>query len=271
MTPFSLLLLFATGAAAGISAGFLGIGGGAVLTPLCLLIYPTLGIHEDVMIRVIFGTNMFLVVVFSLSAVLKHHGNNKIDWRTVAVMAPLAIMGSFAGAWAASLMASGGLKMAFAVLLTVSSLLIIIRGSTKPAGGRSDHRPLLPMKLLPLLGFVTGFAGSFLGIGGGVVMIPTLILVFAFPVDRVAATSSSIIIFIGLTGMFSYMWHGQGAAHLPPFSAGYVWWAAAFPLALAGIPMARVGARLNAMTRDRHLQRIFGVVLFFLAIKIIFF
>jgi len=271
MTLFALVMLLATGAVAGVSAGFLGIGGGAVLTPLCLLIYPVLGIHEDVMIKVIFGTNMFLVMAFSLSAALKHHGNNKIDWRTVSFMAPLAIMGSFTGAWAASMAGSGDLKKAFAVLLTISSILIIARGSTKPSGDRIDRKPILPLRLLPLLGFVTGFAGSFLGIGGGVVMIPTLILVFAFPVDRVAATSSSIIIFIGLTGMLSYMWHGRGIDNLPSYSVGYVWWAAAVPLMVAGVPMARVGAWLNAKTRDRHMQRIFGIVLFVLAVKILFF
>ena len=40
---------------------------------------------------------------------------------------------------------------------------------------------------------------------------------------------------------------------------------------VAGVPMARVGAWLNAKTHDRHMQRIFGVVLFVLAVKILFF
>jgi len=271
MSFISIVMLLLTGAVAGVSAGFLGIGGGAVLTPLCLLIYPTLGIEGDDLVKVIFGTNMFLVMIFSLSAVMKHHGNNKIDWRTVAIMAPLAIVGSFAGAWAASLIDSAILKKAFAVLLTFASILLILRGSTKPTVGRSDARALLPPQLIPLLGCVTGFTGSVLGIGGGVVMIPTLILVFAYPIDRVAATSSSVIVFIGLTGMLSYMWHGWNAVDVPGWSTGYIWWSAALPLAFGGVPMARVGAMLNAKTHDKMLQRIFGAVMFVIAMKILFF
>ncbi|MFC1692298.1 sulfite exporter TauE/SafE family protein [Candidatus Latescibacterota bacterium] len=271
MSLVVLLKLFFAGACAGTAAGFLGIGGGAVLTPLCLLIYPSLGITGDDLVKIIFGTNMFLVTAFSISAVLKHHGNRKIDWRTIIIIGPLAVIGSLAGAWAASITDSMSQKKIFAILLIFSSIMIIIQGSVKPNSTHQNRRALLPMELLPLLGFISGFVGSFLGIGGGVVMIPALILVFAFPVDRVAATSSSVIIFIGLAGMLSYMKYGLGETDLPGWSTGYVWWSAAIPLMLGGVPMARVGALLNAKTHDKLLQRVFGGVLLIIACKILFF
>jgi len=263
--------LFMTGAVAGLAAGFLGIGGGAVLTPLCLLVYPSLFITDDNLVKIIFGTNMFLVMVFSISAVIMHHSNKKIDWHTVKIMAPMALLGSFAGAWAASVTDSADLKKAFAVLLIVASVIIIMRDSAKPNNVQKNRKELLSLKMLPLLGFVTGFTGSFLGIGGGIVMTPTLILIFAFPVDRVAATSSSIIIFIGLAGMVSYMWHGWSNIDLPGWSTGYVWWSAAIPMMFGGIPMARVGAWLNAKTHVKLLQKIFGFGLCLVGMKMLFF
>ena len=267
----SILQLILTGAIAGLSAGFMGIGGGAVLTPLCLIVYPALGISSDNLVKIIFGTNMFLVMVFSISAVMKHHKNRKIDWRTVAVMGPLAIVGSLTGAWLASIADPSSLKKAFAVLLIFSATLITIKGSTRPKGKAEGGRPLLSLKLLPLLGFIGGLAGSFMGIGGGAIMLPILILVFAFPTDRVAGTSSSVIIFIGFVGMLSYMWYGHGLVDLPGWSTGYVWWSAAIPLAVGGIPIARVGAWINSRTQVRILQRMFGLVLLVIALKILFF
>jgi len=271
MTIQLIIELILTGILAGTAAGFLGIGGGAVLTPLCLLIYPSMGIDGENIIKIIFGTNMFLVMVFSISAALKHYGNKKIDWRTVLIMGPLAVIGSLTGGWAASRSEGASLKTAFAVLLTVSSILIILRGSTKPSKTTMDRKVLITMRLLPLLGLITGFAGAYLGIGGGVIMIPSLILLFAFPIDRVAATSSSVIIFIGCAGMISYMWNGWGAVDMPGWSTGYVWWSAAIPLMIGGVPMARVGAWLNAKIHSKILQRIFGAALLVLAIKIFFF
>jgi uncharacterized membrane protein YfcA len=270
VTYFDILALLFTGALAGLLAGFLGIGGGVVLTPLCLVIYPSLGIKNDALIKIIFGTNMFLVMVFSISAVLKHHWNNNVEWRTVFIMGPLAIVGSAVGSWCASVADPTNLKKAFAVILFLSSLLIMLKGSTKPSNSNKTRSSLVPQKFLPLLGLIAGVIGSFLGIGGGVIMITPLILLFNFPIEKVAGTSSSVIIFIGLTGAISYMFYGQGNVNLPGWSIGYVWLSAAVPLMVGGIPMAQVGAWLNSKTHDKLLKRIFGFVLFIISIKIFF-
>ena len=269
MSLIYILELILAGGVAGFGAGYLGIGGGAILTPVCLILYPLLGVVTPDLVKIIFGTNMLLVTAFSLSSAISHHRNNRVDWKTVAVMVPFAVIGSIAGPWAASAANPVMLKKAFAVLLIVSSLLIVLKGSSKP-DGRFDNSPILSRKILPILGFITGFLGSFLGIGGGLVMIPALILLFAFPMTFVAGTSSSIIIFIGIVSTVSYMWYGQGMQFvLPGFSTGYVWWSAAIPLAIGGIPCASLGAYLNAKTHSKILRRIFGTVLLMLALWIL--
>ena len=271
MPILSIIQLILTGAVAGFAAGFMGIGGGAILTPLCLIVYPALGISSEYLVHIIFGTNMFLVMVFSISAVQKHHMNRKIDWRTVAIMGPLAMIGSLTGTWLASIADTSTLKKALAVVLLFSSALITIKGSSRPKGKAEGGKPLVSRKLLPLLGLIVGTAGAFMGIGGGAIMIPVLILVFALPTDRVAGTSSSVIIFIGFVGTLGFMWNGQGLVDLPGWSTGYVWWSAAIPLAVGGIPMARVGAWINSRTQVKILQRMFGLVLLVIALKMLFF
>jgi uncharacterized membrane protein YfcA len=269
MTFSYLLLLLLAGGLAGFGAGFMGIGGGAVLTPICLLVYPVLGVTGGDLVKVIFGTNMFLVTAFSFSAVIRHHRNNRIDWRTVFLMGPVAIFGSICGSWAASVSNPLFLKKGFAVLLIVSSVLIVVKGSSKPSGAHTE-RPVLSRMFLPALGFTAGFLGSFLGIGGGVIMVPALILLFALPVTVVAGTSSSIIIFIGIAGTLTYMLVGRGLGlDLPGWSTGYVWWSAAIPLMAGGVPLAMFGAWLNARTRVKILQRVFGAVLLLLALRIL--
>ena len=269
MPVMHLLALVISGGIAGLVAGYVGLGGGAILTPLCLVLYPQLGLDRPDLIRIIFGTNMFLVTVFSASAVLKHHANMNIQWKTVAMLGPLAVVGSILGSTAGSTVDPLIMKKAFAALLLTSSFLIVLRGSTKPSGSMEGSRPLVPMQLLPLLGLVAGFMASLLGIGGGIVMIPVLILVFRFPMEKVAGTSSSVIIFIGITGAIGYMFHGYNTVELPGLGTGYVWWQAAIPLALGGIPMARVGAWLNSKTDAILLKRIFGAILFIIALRIL--
>ncbi len=187
----------------------------------------------------------------------------------MATLGPLAILGSILGAWIASIIDPWLIKKGFGLLLMVSSLLIVMRGTTKPVIKTQGTRPLLPIELLPSLGFVAGFAGSLLGIGGGIVMIPALILLFHFPMEKVAGTSSSVIIFIGISGTIGYIFHSYNTIDLPGWSTGYVWWQAAIPLALGGMPMARVGAWLNSKTEALTLKRIFGAILFIIAVRIL--
>ena len=196
--------------------------------------------------------------------------NGRIDRGAVWLTGPAAILGAVAGSSTAAFSDPSILRKGFALLLIVSSALLVVNGSTKP---RSPHAaaPILPRNLLPLLGFAAGFAGSFLGIGGGIIIVPALILLFAYPVAVVAGTSSAVIVFVGTAGGIAYMIAGQGAGlHLPGWSTGYVWWTAAAPLALGGVPGAMLGARLNARTKAKTLQRVFGAVLFALAVKILF-
>ena len=264
-----MLALLATGALAGLLAGFFGIGGGMVLTPLCLMLYPSLGIGDDALIKIIFGTNMFLVMAFSISAVIRHHKNLLIEWKTVIKMGPLAIAGSVFGAWLASVSDPMYLKKGFGIFLVAASLSIILKGSLKPEHPEESHKLHVSHKFLPLLGFTAGMLGSLLGIGGGAVMITALILFFSFPIEKVAGTSSSVIIFIGFAGMFSYIMYGLDKVMLPGWSSGYVWWSSAIPLAIGGIPAAQAGAWLNSKIHAGILKRLFGIVLFVTSLKIL--
>lgn len=265
---FMYLALIFAGGIAGILAGFMGIGGGAVLTPICLAVYPALGVDGPELVKVIFGTNMLLAAAFSLSSAVSHHRNGRMDWRAVLLMGPAAILGAIAGSSAAAVSNPLVLRKAFALLLIAASTLIVTTGSTKPAG--HEGNPRLSRRFLPVLGLVTGVVGSFLGIGGGIIAVPVLILLFAFPVSLVAGTSSAVIVFAGCAGTIAYMFTGHiTGMTLPGWSTGYVWWSAAIPLALGGVPMAMLGASLNARTRAKTLQRIFGAVLFVIAVKIL--
>jgi hypothetical protein len=185
-------------------------------------------------------------------------------------MGPLAIIGSFVGGWVAAIADPRLLKLIFGVVMLISSGLIVLRGSTKPSAEHEFHNGLLSRWFLPVLGFFVGMVGSFLGIGGGAIMIPSLVLLFSIAVTRVAGTSSATIIFIGLSGCISYMVNGWNTeTTLPGWQTGYVWWTAAIPLALAGVPAAQFGAWLNQKIHALILKRIFGLVLLVLALRIL--
>jgi uncharacterized membrane protein YfcA len=99
------------------------------------------------------------------------------------------------------------------------------------------------------IGLVAGFFGALFGVGGGIVIVPLLVLVLAFDQRRASATSLAAILISAAVGAFTYALHGE----VKPGAA-----------ALVGLP-AVAGVLLGAALQQRiPVQRLslgFGVVL----------
>ena len=71
----SLMLL---GAFGGFAAGLLGIGGGMILVPFMMMLFPMVGMPESVMVHTAIATSMGTIVFTSLSSMRAHHRKGAI-------------------------------------------------------------------------------------------------------------------------------------------------------------------------------------------------
>ena len=125
-------------------------------------------------------------------------------------------------------------------------------GSTLPTDVRYGRVPLLL-----LIGLVAGFFAALFGVGGGIVIVPLLILLASFLERRAMATSLAAISFTAVVGAFTYGIHG----YLQPDYA-----------ALVGIPAAGgaiAGATLQQRLGGRTLSLAFAALLVGIAIRLI--
>ena len=106
-----------------------------------------------------------------------------------------------------------------------------------------------------------------LGVGGGIVSIPIMAILLHYPYKRLAATSSSIILFTATAATIANVYHGAGVPGRPEFALGYINVAAAIPIILGALPGAPLGAWINNRLRTRPLKRIFGVFLAAMAVR----
>ncbi len=103
MTELFFAVLVIAGGIAGLGAGFMGIGGGAVLTPICLIVYPLIGVDGGQLVKIIFGTNMLMVTVLSISSAMRHYRHGRVDGPYGARDCPRPRwLRSVLGSWAAS-------------------------------------------------------------------------------------------------------------------------------------------------------------------------
>jgi uncharacterized membrane protein YfcA len=110
---------------------------------------------------------------------------------------------------------------------------------------------------LLVIGLVAGVLSGLLGVGGGIVMVPLLVLWAGYGQREAHATSLGAIVPISLAGVVTY--GAAGAVRVP----------AAAALAVGSVAGARVGAGLLARLNERALKTLFGSFLVAVAIVMV--
>jgi len=265
-TPTFLLLLATSGCFAGLLAGLLGIGGGVLLVPLFLFVFPAYGMPPEAVVHAALGTSLAIIIPPAFSSTLGHRRHGNVDWHQVWFLSAGGIVGAFSGAAVAAILPGTTLKALFGLMQIFIAMRMLGSGVAPP----SDlSRRVAPSPLIAV-GFAAGAFSAFFGVGGGVVAVPLMLFVLKLPMHRAVGNSSALIVLSATTGALSYVWHGWGLPGLPPGALGYV----LLPVALIVTPFsmlfARLGVRLaTRLSRDK-LIRIFALLLILVGLKILY-
>ena len=104
-------------------------------------------------------------------------------------------------------------------------------------------------------GLIIGLLGSFMGVGGGFILVPTLILLFSFEAHHAVGTSIATVLFTGLSSFIAY------------FSQKRVDWKTGLTLELVTVPGAIIGSYATEFISSRNLEFLFVFLLFWLAYR----
>src|SRR5437588_2521018 len=209
--PVNVLLVLFMGLAVGFISGMFGIGGGFLMTPLLIFI----GISPAVAVASVASH----VAASSFSGALNYWRRRALDPALAAMLLVGGLIGTTAGVWLFTLLRALGqldltIGLSYLVLLgTVGSMMIAesVQAILRARGGRpaeirrpGSHMWIhgLPLKMrfktskiyvsvIPVwvIGFVIGFIGAIMGIGGGFLLVPALIYLIRVPTGVVIGTS----------------------------------------------------------------------------------
>ncbi len=257
----SLLIIYiAVGAVGGILAGLLGIGGGLVIVPMLVYCLTLQGVAHVHLMHLALGTSMASIVFTSVSSFLAHHKKGAVNWQVVKRIATGIVIGTFAGAWLASMLPTGFLKGFFVVFLYWVAIQLIL--DKKPAASRE-----FPGRTgMFSAGGVIGMISSMVGIGGGSLSVPFMIWC-NMPVHNAIGTASAIGFPLAVAGTLGYLASGLNQASLPAFSLGFIYLPALFGIVLASVVTAPLGAKLAHSLPVPGLKRIFALLLLVVATK----
>jgi len=257
--PIEWLLYPLLGLVAGLLAGLLGVGGGLVLVAALVLVLPSQGVPAAAVMHVALASSLASVIITSLASARAHLRRGSVAWPSAAWLAPGLVIGAWLGSGLATRLAGADLRL-FVVGYCVVAALQLLLGMPR-AQAAEAAAPRGP--LLAAAGMAIGVVSALVGIGGGSMTVPLLIVLGLAPV-RAVGTSSACGVVIGLAAAAGYAAHAT-VTGMPAGSVGYVYLPAAIGISLTSAWMAPRGAALAHRISPLALRRVFALFLLAMA------
>lgn len=246
-------LFVACGAAAGVLAGLLGVGGGLVIVPFLLLVAPGLGVADDMLAQTVVATSLASMVPITFAAAWAQHRRGDLDVPMACRFLPGLSIGIGGMALVSSHVAMPPLMTAFGAYALWCGTRMLM-GPVPAAVTHPCVEPHRTQASLHLTATILGVASATAGLGGAFISVPYL-LRQGLPLRRVLATSSAISFMVCVEGSLAYVWLCPAGAQ-----AGAVLWPAAATIGLAAAAAAPLGVALARRAPVSLLRRLFGAV-----------
>lgn len=230
------------GLVAGAAAGLFGVGGGVLLVPLLVLLLKRSQ-------HVAHATSLVAITLAAITGTARFALDGSVAWAGGAAVAVGAIAGARFGARFLPKLSESGLRRLFAVALLVLAARFLLVGASGEAALAGDVTPALSPLMLTLHvigGLAAGMTSAVLGVGGGIIMVPLLVLGFGYGQHIAEGTSLAVIIPTAMTGAWAH--HRNG----------YTDWTIGAQLGLSSVLGSLAGASLALSLDPVTLGRLYG-------------
>ena len=237
------------GVVTGVLSGLLGVGGGFVLVPMMVYL---LGMNQ----HRAHGTSLAVISMVVLFSAIFYSRHGQVDWLVAIELMIGGVIGAAVGARLCTFISARRLRRYFGVLMMLIGLRMLYGAASAAvivnpviAGHEISPHALGGALAVVGIGLVTGILSGIFGIGGGIIMIPALVLFFGFTQKMAQGISLAVIIPVSISGALIHNRHGN------------VRWDTVLWLGLGGIMGGLVGARIAVLqVSDLALKGMFGVL-----------
>jgi uncharacterized membrane protein YfcA len=251
------LLILLLGLTVGVMVGLLGIGGGVVLVPAMVYL-----LHYDQ--HMAQGTSLLILLPpIGLGALRQYWKNGNVDLRAGIYCAVGFLLGGYVGGKIAVPMRSSILQATFGFFLMLSALLLWNKtksaAKTVAVGDKTSTENFWRLAGITAVAAFCGVAAGMVGIGGGVLLVPLLGLLFGFSQHR--AQGTSLVALIPPTGLLAFLQYAK---------AGYVSWNTGLLLIPGVFVGGYLGGELARRLNPVRMRQVFAALMFVLGVWQVF-
>lgn len=220
LDPLLWFGLICLGVAVGAYGALIGSGGGFLLTPVLLLIYPAF-LPETVT-----AMSLGVATATGISGSLAYRSQKRIDYTAAALFTVATIPGGALGALATGLFARNSFEITIGCLFAAVAIWLALpspsrlvttappqrylRRLLKDASGDTYRYSFDPILAL-FVGFGLGFVATLFGFGGGIFYVPVMVMIMRFPAHIAVPTSTFVLMFTAGSGTLVHLISGHYA------------------------------------------------------------
>jgi uncharacterized membrane protein YfcA len=239
------MLSLVVGLLAGFFSGLFGVGGG-------ILVVPGLVLLMRMGQRRAHGTSLAAIVPIAVSGVITYALHDSVDWPVAGLLIAGAVGGAALGTRALAGLNQRVLRLAFATFLVATAVRLLL--DLSHPGGRGPLEIWLALGLVAI-GVVAGLLAGLLGVGGGIVIIPALVVLFSVPDAVAKGTSLAVIIPTAVVGTLGNVRRANADLSV------------AAVVGLVGAGSAYLGSHLSLHMSARLSSVLFGILLVLVALR----
>lgn len=234
------------GLGAGLLAGMFGVGGGILIVPMLVMVA-----RFDQ--RFAHGTSLAAVFPIAVSNIFTYWAHGHIDWHLAFFLALGAVCGAFLGTHLLQILNRRALAVSFSLVMVFTAVRLFWHVTTDGRGAMT----VLTAVGSVLLGVLAGTLSGLLGIGGGVVMVPLMVMLLGIPPVIAKGTAAAVTIPTAATGT----WRNRTKKNVDMRSAGII--------GAGGTVTAIIGGMIANNMPDRLSNTLFAVLLLTLAARLL--
>ncbi len=248
MIQSELAYLFC-GVLAGLLGGYLGIGGGIVVVPYLTML-------AGVDMKAAIPASVTAIVVNSLSSSTEYIKKGMVDFELAVSLGVFMTLGNIAGSLLSPIVPLSVTQFLFGLTLLYTAYTFSRKSETVTIPNSATSHKLYWVIMIAAFG--TGTLGALIGVGGGIIIIPLMFVVFGLPLATARGTSSFLIGVSTSVAVAVYLLSDQIDMNIVP------------PLLVGTIIGGKAGGYLGTLARPKAVQMLFVLLLLYLAGRFIY-
>lgn len=246
----------------------MGIGGGLIFTPILFYTFSSGGIANPVTFTV--ATSLFCIILVSTSSSLKQYRQDNLSVREAVWVGVFGAFGTSIGKYitTSSFYSETEFAIIFSIVLLYTAFNFFTKDSkTKNISQVSSEKEIKWMDGL-LVGGIGGLLASLAGVGGGIIMVPLISMIYKKSFQKIVGITSLAIVLISLAAVIQFGWLNAPQS-LSGYAFGFVDYGVALPLMIGGMFGAHFGASWSIKINKKILHKIFASLALLEAIRMI--